>query len=231
MSLRVEHIGDATLYLGDCREVLPTLGKVDAAIVSDPPYGMNYLHGAGGRGIWATRHETAIIGDDVEFDPSHLLDFEDAILWGANHFAHRLPKSAGWLVWDKKLGLKEDNFSDGEAAWHKCGTRLFINRHLWNGLLAREVGERRIHPAQKPIALMSWCISKTKAGTIIDPYCGSGTTGVAALSLGRRFIGIEIEPAYFDIACKRIEAEHRRPRIPGLDQPRPKQVDIFAGAA
>ena len=103
-------------------------------------------------------NESRIVGGDQPFDPTSFLDFDDVLLWGANHFADKLPKSAGWLVWDKKLGLKQDDFSDGEAAWHKRGTRLMIYRKLWNGLLSHELGEKRHHIMQKPVALMEWCL-------------------------------------------------------------------------
>jgi site-specific DNA-methyltransferase (adenine-specific) len=230
---RIETIGEATLYLGDCLEILPTLGKVDA-VVTDPPYGIGYRHSAfganvkTGMGTFAARNEGAIVGDDKPFDPSPFLSFPDCIMWGANHFADRLPKSAGWLVWDKKLGLKEDNFSDGEAAWHKRGTRLRIYRKLWNGLLAHEPQERRQHIMQKPIDLMLWCLGFVPdAETILDPFMGSGTTGVACVNLGRKFIGIEIEPKYFDIACRRIEDAYKQPRLFAEPAPRPVQETML----
>ena len=130
-----------------------------------------------------------------------------------DHFADKLPASAGWLIWDKKLGVKQDNFSDGEIAWHKGGGSVRIFRYLWNGLLAREVGEKRLHQMQKPIALMEWCIGFTDGRIILDPFMGSGTTGVAAIKLGRKFIGIEIEPLYFEISCRRISAALAQPDL------------------
>ena len=227
MSFRRETIGDATLWLGDCREILPLLPKVDA-VVTDPPYGINFSHDGGGGGIWARRNESRIVGDDQAFDPALLLAFDDVITWGANHYAHRLPKSAGWLIWDKKLGLKEDNFSDCEIAWHMNGTRARVFRRLWNGLLAHENGERRLHIMQKPIDLMEWCLGfLPDAQTILDPFMGSGTTGVACAKLGRKFIGIEIEPKYFDIACKRIDEAYRQPRLFKDEAPKAKQEALL----
>ena len=201
-------IGNATLYRGDWRNIMPELG-FGAAIVADPPYGIAAKWG-GGRGIWEHRNGEGIWGDDKPFDPLPFLNFDDVLLWGANHFADKLPASAGWLVWDKKLGLKNDDFSDCEIAWHKRGTRARMFRYLWNGLLAHEAGERRIHPMQKPIALMEWCVKFVKSETILDPFMGSGTTGVACVKLGRKFMGIEIEPRYFDLACRRIEEATRQ---------------------
>jgi DNA modification methylase len=154
-----------------------------------------------------------IFGDGAPFDPAPWVDFADCILWGANHFAHRLPPSAGWLIWDKNLGAKRDDFSECEIAWHKRGTRARMFRRLWNGLLAREQGERRLSVAQKPIDLMQWCVGFVTAPTIIDPYMGSGATGLACLALSKRFIGIEIDRSTFDLACARLDAAHRQGRL------------------
>lgn len=210
-TFRTEIIGDATLYLGDCREVLPTLGVVDA-IVSDPPYGIGYDRGGGGRGLGKNRNLGAIVGDDQPFDPSPFLAYPHVILFGADHFAQRLPRGR-WLVWDKLAGVPSfDSFSDVEVAWNNRTGAARIFRHLWKGLLQdSEKGPRRHHPTQKPVALMRWCIEQLPADarTICDPFMGVGATGVAAVQMGRRFIGVEIVPEYFDVACRRIhEAQH-----------------------
>ncbi|MGI9484965.1 MAG: DNA-methyltransferase [Geminicoccaceae bacterium] len=223
---RKEQIGDATLYLGDCLEVMPGLGKVDA-VVTDPPYGISWSGPSGmdsydGRII--QRNATTIIGDDRAFDPSPLLAYTDVILWGANHFTNLLPWGQ-WLVWDKLAGLSEfDTFSDVELAWRKGRSKDRIFRHMWKGICKASEsgglrkkgrpahGDARLHPTQKPIALMDWCVRMTE-GTILDPFMGSGTTGVACAKLGRRFIGIEIESKYFDIACKRIEDAYKQPDL------------------
>ena len=196
-----------TIYHGDCRDILPTLGPVDA-VVTDPPYGIGYNHSGGGGGIWEQRSVGPIVGDELPFDPSPFLNFKDVLMWGANHYADRLPSSPGWYVWDKKLGLKDDNFSDCEIAWHKRGTRARVFRRLWNGLLAHEQGERRRHVSQKPIDLMVWCLNLLpEANLILDPFMGSGTTLRAAKDLGRKAIGIEIEERYCEIAAKRMAQE------------------------
>jgi len=219
--MREEHLSDSVrLICGDCREVLPTLGRVDA-VVTDPPYGISWKHGAGPATRFP-RFQDVIEGDDRPFDPAPFLRFPEVILWGANHYADRLPSSARWLIWDKKCGVKEDSYSDGEIAWSKTGGSVRIYRHLWNGLLAHEHGERRLHVMQKPIELMIWCIRWTEGRTILDPFMGSGTTGVAAVKLGRRFIGIEIEPKYFDIACRRIQAALDAPDL-FIERPKPVQ--------
>jgi site-specific DNA-methyltransferase (adenine-specific) len=225
---RVETIGDATLMLGDCREILPTLGKVDAC-VTDPPYGISYKSPAG-RGMTARGDYPIIVGDDEPFDPAHLLGFPQVVLFGANHYASRLPDSAKWLVWDKRDGGTPNNNSDCELAWVKSGGSARLIRHLWNGMLkASEREEVRVHPTQKPVAVMEWVLGQvTQPGqTVIDPYLGSGSTGVASLSLGRRFIGIEIDPVYFEVALRRIERAASQPRLFAEPAPKPVQMNML----
>lgn len=223
MAERREVFGDAVLYLGDCREILPTLSR-DSAIVADPPYGINYRHSGCGR-VRPTTHngpgtrarrfgKVSVVGDNEGIDPASLLDFPEVVIWGANHFANQLPASSRWLVWDKRDGMASNTFSDCELAWCKIPGAARLLRHLWNGICqASETQERRVHPMQKPVEVMAWSIGFTTAATVIDPYMGSGTTGVAALRLGRQFVGIEIEERWFDIACRRIDAEARQGRL------------------
>jgi site-specific DNA-methyltransferase (adenine-specific) len=212
-------IGNAKLYLGDCLDILPGLPKVDA-VITDPPYGIGYSHNGNdrsgiGKGRWATKfNDIAIHGDDEPFDPGHLLGFDAVILFGGNHFASKLPDSKSWLVWDKRATSKHTNdFSDCEMAWTNLGKVARMFRHQWDGMMkASEQGISRSHPTQKPVALMRWCIEQAgHPQTILDPYMGSGTTGVACMQMGRAFIGIEKEPKYFDIACKRIEQAQKQP--------------------
>lgn len=211
---RKEIIGNATLYLGDCCDVLRTLPKA-YAVVTDPPYGIGHAKGSSGRAVAGRRsvrrNEGPIHGDSEPFDPAFLLPFDELILWGANHFAQRLPHGR-WLAWDKLAGMQEfDSFSDVELAWVKGRGKDRIFSHLWKGVCqASEKGQQRQHPTQKPIALMMWCISMTKATVIVDPFMGSGTTGVAAIKSGRNFIGVEIDETFFDIACRRIEEAQRQ---------------------
>lgn len=218
---RIEHLADGvTLYLGDCREILPTLGKIDA-VVSDPPYGMEWntdsTRFSGGdpaknnrrRGNGTSRWG-AIIGDAIPFDPIPWLAFGETILWGSNHFAERLPRGTT-LVWAKKGTAAWGTFlSDAEIGWQSGGYGVYCKHVEFQGGLQRKAendGLQAAHPTQKPIALMEWCIERLKSrGTILDPFMGSGTTGVAAVNLGRKFVGIEIDPGYFDIACRRIQA-------------------------
>lgn len=225
---RVETIGDHTLYLGDCREILPTLGKVDA-VVTDPPYGMNAAIGgitAGKNSRWALK--TAVSAWDAvpqkwdDVAPEIVLEFptiaSQVIIWGGQFFA--LPSQRGWLVWNKIIR----NFSSSvcELAW----TNLTIPVDCFDYSHGQLASEGKQHPTQKPLPLMEWCVKKT-TGTVLDPFMGSGTTGVACARLGRKFIGVEIEEKYFDIACRRIEAAHKEPRLFGHVQGKPKPIVLF----
>lgn len=216
-------IGNATLYLGDCRDILPTMPKVDA-VVTDPPYGI-FKDAANDGKMFG---KATIYSDDKtapEWDArpdSELLALVLAsaplwTIWGGNYMASDLGDTKGLLIWNKLTG--NNSYADGECAFsNKVGTmRIFT--HQWCGAFKdSERGERAIHPTQKPVAVMKWCIEQAKkAEIILDPFMGSGTTGVAAVQMGRKFIGIEREPKYFAIACKRIEDAQR-------------QGDMFIGA-
>ena len=200
--MRIEKIGAATLYLGDCREVLPTLGKVDA-VVTDPPFGLgDKMQG----GTWGAKIGFKEMLDwDAEAPAIDLLlaiaaMSSKCVMWGGNYFG--LPPSRGWLVWDKANAVP--TMADVELAW----TNLDRPAKRFRGLVGRvEYG----HPTQKPLDLMKWTLDQVgQAQTILDPFMGSGTTGVAAVQMGRNFIGIEREPKYFDIACRRIEQAQRQ---------------------
>ncbi len=198
-----------TIYHGDCREILPTLPKVDL-VLTDPPYGMNWRCGVSvgphGHDKLGTRYPKTvpIIGDDKPFDPSPWLDFERVVLFGSNHYAQQLPVGTT-LVWIKRLDAAFGSFlSDAEIIWMKGGHGVYCFRDL--SMRAEE--SRRLHPAQKPIPLMTWCIRKAGGdGTILDPFMGSGTTLRAAKDLGRKAIGIEIEEKYCEIAANRMAQE------------------------
>ena len=225
---RVETIGACQLWLGDCREILPTLPKVDA-VVTDPPYGMKWdgkvtvgKNGNGAAGARAKHYGVTIHDDDKPFDPSPFVSLAPSIMWGFNHFPQHLSRGR-CLVWLKR---KDDAFgsflSDAEIAWCSEGHGVFCFRD--QSLMAETL--ERSHPTQKPVPLMRWCIEQfPSAHTILDPFMGSGSTGVACVKLGRKFIGIEIEPKYFDIACKRIEAAYRQPDL-FVEQPNPKAVQL-----
>jgi site-specific DNA-methyltransferase (adenine-specific)/modification methylase len=202
MSFREETIGRARLILGDCREVLPTLGRVDA-VVTDPPYGIGVGKMNLG-GCVASRMEKTD-WDDAAPDLSPVLALGgEKIIWGGNYFG--LPPSRGWLVWHKGESFEGRSFAECELAWTSLDmvVRQFKHWQIKEGI-------EREHPTQKPVQVMRWCLSFVpKAQAILDPFMGSGTTGVAAVQMGRDFIGIEREPKYFDIACKRIENAQRQ---------------------
>jgi site-specific DNA-methyltransferase (adenine-specific) len=209
-------IGNATLYHGDCLEILPTLPKVDA-VVTDPPYGISHKSGGGTGGKWANvKHQgVTIAGDSEPFDPSAWLSLDvPVVMWGANFYSDKLP-GGGWLIWDKRPGIEDMVFnrSDSELAYFSGSKTVKTIRHLWHGLCrATEIGEHH-HPTQKPVAVMEWCVKQLDAQTILDPFMGSGTTGVACMNLGRKFIGIELEKKYFDISCERIDQAQRQSRM------------------
>lgn len=219
--MRVEHIGDATLYLGDCMDILPTLGKVDA-VITDPPYGINANKQTLGKG-----KKTFERGSDWDASVPDVAVFLDVAplvcLWGGNYFSNQLPTTNDWLIWHKKNDGR--SFSECEMAWTNFGRQTRHLSHHWSG-------EEKEHPTQKPLPVMEWCIQQ--AGdclVVLDPFMGSGTTGVAAVQMGRQFIGIEREPKYFDIACKRIEEAQRMTDMFGFNgttaSDLPKQEAMF----
>jgi len=209
-------IGDATLYHGDCLEILPTLDKVDA-VVTDPPYGVSYK--PFNKNWDGTKKAVEkITGDDQQFDPAPFIEYQEVILWGYNNYS--LPPGDA-LIWDKRGGKDIDGMigDSCEIAWRKTDDRshAHIKRLLHGGVINADSHKgnnaKRVHPTQKPVAVMEWCIQFTLGQTILDPFMGSGTTGVACANLGRKFIGIEIERKYFDIACERIEAAYAQGRL------------------
>ena len=206
-------IGNATLYLADCRDVLPTLGQFDL-LATDPPYGIGE-HGGRFRGRK---------GQNITVLPNKGWDFcrpdkpifdqmrgqcNDAVIWGGNYFADFLPASKGWLYWRKLMG---GDFADGELAWTSRDKAL-------REFTCCPKGKGGLHPTQKPVEVMKWSIHFfPTAQTVLDPFMGSGTTGVAAMEMGLQFVGIERDPDYFATACRRIEDAQR-------------QGDMFIGSA
>lgn len=225
---RVERIGEATLYLGDCRDVLPSLGHVDA-VVTDPPYGIGMDGGKIGRATYEKRdwdqQRPAWLPSLIE--RLYLRQTVPAIVWGGNYLADLLPAAGKWLVWDKRND--PTSFADCEMAWTNLAgsTRLF--RWLWSGPYMQEKEDRH-HPTQKPRALMEWCLGQLpdSARSVVDPFMGSGTTGVACAKRGYRFIGIELAESYFDIACRRIEEATRQGDLLRDVEPKPQQLALPA---
>lgn len=214
-----EIIGDCRLILGDCREVLPTLGRVDA-VVTDPPYGLGARMKGGAWG--AQEINSGFLRWDLE--PPHdvvvgiLALGVPTVLWGGNYFA--VPPSRCWLSWSKSNAMP--TMADFELAW--------TNFDRPSKAKVLPVGSTEHgHPTQKPLELMAWCLDFLPPGAgVLDPFMGSGTTGVACCGRGRQFIGIEREAEYFPIACRRIEAAYRQPRL--FEEPRPPALqsgDLF----
>lgn len=202
------------VYQGDCLELMKAIpdGAIDA-VVTDPPYGANtdtdstrFSQPPPGHGQNSLRNYRPIVGDNRPFDPSPFLLFPQSILFGFNYFANRLPLGTT-LVWIKRLDDAFGSFlSDAELAWMKGGNGVYCFRDLSNNSTARR-GERA-HPTQKPVPLMRWCVEKT-SGVVLDPFAGSGTTGVACVELGREFLGFEIDPDYCELANERIVAARK----------------------
>ena len=220
-------IGPCTLIHGDCLDVLPGLDGVDA-VVTDPPYGIGEH---GGKKRLRSDRKTIRVFEDLGWDRSRPVKAAfDAmfnasrhqIIWGGNYFSDYLPPSMGWLYWDKKMG---GDFSDGELAFTSMWKALKSFSH-YNKM------KGRVHPTEKPVALLEWCIHQLPSccDIILDPFMGSGTTGVACIRTGRKFIGIEIEKKYFDIACKRIKREWmlERSKLPFEPEPVEAQREMFA---
>ena len=229
---RIERIGDATLYLGDCREVLPTLGKVDA-VVTDPPYGIK--HSSNWPSSWA---KTSIANDEnvvIRDAALQLAKAESAIVFGS----WKSPKPVGThtvLIWDKGNAA---GMGDLSIPWKPNHEEIYVIGHGFNGSRGSGIlrhfnisseSAGRSHPHHKPVSLLVELIGKVSAAAILDPFMGSGTTGVACAKLGREFIGIEIEPTYFDIACRRIDDAYKQPRLFADAPPKPVQL-MLDGAA
>lgn len=212
----IVRIGDATLYHGDCLEILPTLDKVDA-VVTDPPYGIDVETNNKWREAIDGTHRnkySKVKNDDKPFDPSPLLAIGGKhLFWGANHYANYLPHSKGWIIWNKRDAGSSGMHSDAELAWTNAIGKTRCWNQFWQGnFRPMERQHGFVHPTQKPVKLMEFCIGLVE-GLVFDPFMGSGTTGVACANLGRKFIGIEIERKYFDIACERIDAAYAQGRL------------------
>ena len=209
--MRVERIGDATLYLGDCLEILPTLPKVDA-VITDPPYGIGLEYGE--------HKDTAVaVG---EFGP-RVVEMGRRIarvvsITPGNLNQYKYPQPTWTLCWFNRAGA-------GSGPWgFSCWQPILCygpDPYLATGKGRRpdfiewsEAAEKNGHPCPKPYQFMfRWITRVSLSGAVVDPFMGSGTTGVACANLGRKFIGIEIEPKYFDIACERIDNAYRQTRM------------------
>jgi site-specific DNA-methyltransferase (adenine-specific) len=218
-----------TMHLGDSRDLVAAIGHVDA-VVSDPPYGINWKP--------PENHQDQPWVDDEAFDPAPWLAIgQRHLFWGAQYFARRLPHSEAWLTWVKRPVAAGVDFSGDrrtyattELAWSDWGKARFIS-HVWDGGKRAGAPDNRTfcHPAQKPIEVMEWCLRglPETVRVILDPFAGSGTTGIACLRAGKRFVGIEREQVYFDLACERLRAEEEGST---LEARRVGQASLFGKA-
>lgn len=217
--IKEERIGGQRLILGDCLEIMPELGRFDA-VVTDPPYGINYT-GNGGKG-WVNRNAT-FDGKrpSLELFQSVIEISNEQIIWGGNYF--ELPPVRGWLTWFKPDA--PPSLGQFEMAW----TSIDRTTRQISQSIAATNAERIGHPTQKPLRVMEWCLGfLPDAVTILDPFMGSGTTLVACQRMGRQGTGIELDPEYFDIACKRVDEATRQPDMfVQAVEDRPTQESLF----
>ena len=211
-------IGDCRLLLGDMLAVLPALGTFDLCL-TDPPYGIGE-DGGRFRGRKGQNIKVLPKGNwDSETPPPAAFEAilacsRDHIVWGGNYFTDKLPPSKGWLYWQKLMG---GDFADGELAWTSRDRAL-------REFTCCPKGKGGLHPTQKPVEVMKWCLGFVPdARSIVDPFMGSGSTGVACASRGLSFTGIELHEPYFDIACERIRKAYDQPDMFVERAPEPKQ--------
>lgn len=213
--MRSDTVGTCTLYLADYRDVLPMLQKV-AGVITDPPYGNDYRQKRS-RDKWVRPDglHAPIVGNAQPFDPTPLLHYHRVILWGGNWYADRLPASGKWLVWDKRENTTPDDGADLEMAWTNLKGPSRMHRQLWRGICRRgeenvSHGAKKLHPNQKPVALMDWCLDQAGAApgeTWVDTHMGSASLGVACLRRGIGYVGIEIDPTHYETAVERLKTE------------------------
>ena len=229
LGVHKEVIGNCTLYLGDNLRVMPELPQVDA-VITDPNYGIG-RDGQTSRQVWGKhggRKEYEFLGWDSDRPPKEAFDLMIQaaplqIIWGGNYFADLLPRAYKWLVWDKGQRIIT---SDCELAWTsmKGALRIFTLSRI------ELATDGAVYPTQKPLRLMHWCIMQAGVPeTVLDPFMGSGSTGVACLRSGVKFIGIDKEPKAFEIACRRIQEEVDKPNLfaAELVQYKPTQFNLM----
>ena len=200
-------IGDATLFLGDCMDILPTLGKVDA-VITDPPFGVgNFVQVTGRKRGRGDGHGESVRWNECGPPPEVFALLRGMsrhrIIWGANFF-NCFEEKGGAIIWDKAQPMP--NFSKADIASCTHFQKTEIVRIPWTNFTVTHRAETS-HPCERPVELYEWCIKYLPGNitSVLDPYLGSGSCAVAAYRLGRKFIGIEREERYFDMACRRIE--------------------------
>lgn len=208
--MRKEIIGDCVLYHGDCLEVMPTLDDLDT-VVSDPPFGMEFVSN------YKIDAHKKIANDDNQ----------DLLIWVCNlpvkHSRYvfcrwndliNVPKPKSFITWVKNnwsMGdLEHEHARQTETILFYNGRDHFFPKKRPQDVIKAPRTGNNLHPTQKPVGLMAAIVEWT-SGTVFDPFMGSGTTGVACAKLGRKFVGVEINERYFDIACERIQKEYNQP--------------------
>jgi site-specific DNA-methyltransferase (adenine-specific)/modification methylase len=203
---KIVTIGNATLILGDCYEIVPQLTGLYDAIITDPPYGIGYNPSGPTGSKW--KDVKGIIGDDKPFDPTPFLGLVDTVvMFGANNFANKLPNSRRWLVWDKRPGMKSMSFSDCELAWCSTPGPARMIRYPWSGAIRGPERGRHWHPTQKPIDVMRQIIEATTqpGDVILDPFMGSGST-LLAVPMTAYAVGVECSSRWYRAAIERHTA-------------------------
>lgn len=207
-------LGEHRIICGDCtdRAVVDRVMEGEKALVlSDPPYGVDIVknNAVGGGNLAPVGFYSPIVGDDttetaekfystcVEYG---LIDF---ILWGGNYFTAFLPPSPCWVIWDKRGDIASNNFADCEMAWTSKAAPARVHKQIWMGMIKEHENGKRLHPTQKPIELMEFCINLFEAKIVFDGFLGSGTTLIACERLSRKCRAIEISPAYVAVAIQR----------------------------
>ena len=197
-----------TIFHGDCRDILPEL--VVDVIVTDPPYGVQVVKADGRTGFTSKQAESRIyrpvLGDEIPLDPRWLLDYgRRQVMFGVSHFV-AWPGPGRLLVWDKRDGMGSNNFADVEVAWDSARGPSRLIRHKQLGMIADLGDMPRVHPTQKPQSVMRWIVDQCteQSDAVCDPFMGSGTTLRAAMDLGRKAIGIEVDERYCEIAVERL---------------------------
>ena len=236
-SFRREQIGDATLYLGDCRDILPLLNRVDL-VCTDPPYGIGFKGYETHKDL-AGDYESLLrplVGHSVALlqYPEEMMRLvcpvlgapDDCLAWV---YPSNLPRQFRlWGLW----GVRP-NFANVPQPARNPEVSKVVNLSVssydwWEQPQVKNTSpEKEDHPCQVPVTCVERVLRLVDAATVLDPFLGSGTTGVAAARLGRKFIGIEIEPKYFDIACRRIDEAYRQPRLFKDEAPKPKQEALL----
>jgi len=208
-------IGEHRLLCGDSTNVqhIDALmnGEKAQMVFTDPPYGMNLnTEYARSNRVFGNSYEP-VIGDDKEFDPSLLFQMfeyiDEQFWWGADYYCQRIPAGGSWVVWDKKKEDLDESIGTGfELCWSKLPHKRMLARFLWSGFTAKERDSARIHPTQKPVALVQWFFERWGAmgDIVLDFFAGSGTTLVACQNLNRKCYAIEISENYCAVILERM---------------------------